>query len=690
MWAERATAIGPVSTDKGTRNGRAMVVSLESPAATAASTAPEASEPITGPRRSSARVNWSVDDAIAELVLAASRDAMIDVVLRFAYQHFDCVAFFIAQRRPSAPSAPPGTICFRGWDVIAPELTAETFRAVQIPGDGDHVLGRIARVPGHYLGHVEPGDPVLRALGRDPHACGLIPVMIGRNLVGVLYGDGGRHEIPLSALAELHTLVPRLGSALGKLIVRQKRGASPGRPSAAGGETESGRRAHHEGSEAGPAHQRSSSTAPDVPQTTPAGLPPSLLAEFDAALERLELASPGSFGAAAVDTASSVTTPQQDRQSAPAHAEGTADTSGLDPSASASASDAVEAPATPAPSQAPAPALAPEVPLLEVASAMRPPRAARKSRTLPSPGVDARESALISTWRAWVAQSAPGIDAKVAALHHPADDGAAARAAVCAHALDAMPSLARYFPGVLRVHPFGPMTARPPVSHFSDVTACLLKLGPDLSAPILVAECAHGDRLHRYTAVWALSEIHVPAALPRLAQRVFDSELRIAHLAWEVLAHYRHLPGFHDVMTLLRDLCRRGDPFQRIRSIEALGALRDRGGIETLIGLVGIRPKDVAEEARRALVAITGQDFRQSERKWLAWLADAQGQSRIMWLIDALEHRESHLREAAIVELESLTGHRFDFQADAARRDRDQSVQSWRLWWQTQDRAIWS
>ena len=308
----------------------------------------------------------------------------------------------------------------------------------------------------------------------------------------------------------------------------------------------------------------------------------------------------------------------------------------------------------------------------------------------PSPGAKARESVLLATWNAWLDHDDADLDDLVGRLHQHGDAGRSAIVTLTAHGERAMPSLARYFPGVLVEHPFGHTDQRLDVGAFSDACACLTRLGPDLAAPILVGELAHDDRLHRYTAVWCLSELHVPAALPRLAQRIFDPELRITLVALEVLESYRDEPAMPKVLAQVRDLIKRGDTFQRRRAILAAAELRDRDAPLLLVDLLGTRPKEIAEEARRALAEITKQDFGSSERRWRAWISDNQAAPRARWLIQGLSHKELAIRKSAQHDLNRLTGQYFGYRFDASRSEREHSVQLWNAWWAEQtDMARW-
>jgi predicted nicotinamide N-methyase len=599
--------------------------------------AEEAAEAEYQENRRKHRVKWTVDDAIAELALADSRDAMLDVALRFAYRRLSTAAVFVLLRGGGGEDRIPGWVL---WDVIDERFTRKDFERLFIPADEAGCLGQIREIRSHFLGPLKDGDPLVEAFGRAPRAAVLVPIIVGDVLAAVLYGDGGRRPIPPSSLAELHMVVPRLGKALRNLILRRKRQVSDEEVAETASAVAIAPRAE----------------ARDVPVIEVDLEDLDGDDEIDGAIDAMSAASAGSFAPAADEPAEEPTV------------------------AAPTVEAAAEAPVEPPPAATEAPAAEvsapraspPPLPKKDKAKTRStPPISAAVWSPAPSPGADARESLLLATWRDWMKHETDDADELVGRLQAPGEQAREALTGLLAKKLDAMPSLSRYFPGVLAVHPFGNMAGRPPVAEFSDACTCLMRLGRDLAAPVLVGELDHDDRLHRYTALWALTELKVPAALPRIAQRVFDDESKIAHLALEVLDGYRDAPGWEQVIERVRDLCRRGDDFQRRRAVLAAAHLRDRGAFDALVHLLGIRPKEVAEHARSALVEITLQDFGLSERRWRAWLADNADTPRMRWLIEALSHKDAELRERAQEELTTLTGHSHGYRFDAPRRERD-------------------
>ncbi len=310
---------------------------------------------------------------------------------------------------------------------------------------------------------------------------------------------------------------------------------------------------------------------------------------------------------------------------------------------------------------------------------------------VPSPGADAKASLLMATYRSWVGTLDDETDSMVIDLQAEGEAGRAAIGRFVRLGDRAMPTLARYFPGALRRDPFGQMDARPEASDFSDALACLSRLGRDRAAPILLAGCDNEDRRHRYAAVWGLASMLVPAAVPKLVERIFDPELRIALLALDVLSHYRDAPLYDKALGQLRQLCRGGETeFHRRRAIMGVAELKDTAALDVLVEFVGTKPREVADEAHRALVHLSKQDFGSSSRRWRAWIADHKNSQRTEWLIQGLLHKDERIRESAQNELNRATGNYFGYRFDAPRAERDAAVATWKSWWaDLEDRSSW-
>ncbi|HEY1100876.1 MAG TPA: hypothetical protein VGF99_18195, partial [Myxococcota bacterium] len=409
--------------------------------------------------------------------------------------------------------------------------------------------------------------------------------------IAAIVGDNGDKPIPGAVLAELQMLVPRLGKALGNLVLRARRAAT-------------------------------------IPSTLPTfvDVPPARIAAPDAVTLPPQLA----VSSASTTSSSAPVTPTTPEAS----------TTLPQPAASVSIADAT----------------------LEAGPAVP-----------PSPGAKAREALLQATARAWLAHPPDSeIDGLVAVLIGPSVD--AARAAIpriVAAGARALPSLARAFPGPVGGDDSNDAVVRLATSPLFEV---LERFGADRVAPIVVFALDHKDRGTRFAAVVACRQLTIPAALQGLSRRLFDLEPRIAALATDALAHSRDQAGYDAMLTRLRDLCRRGDDHERRGAVRALAGLRDVEAIAALIDLLPVRPRDLAEEARLALVEITRQDFGVAERRWRAWLADRGAAPRRRWLIEALAHRELPLRRAAADDLADEGVALFGYRADALPGERQEAL----------------
>ena len=123
------------------------------------------------------------------------------------------------------------------------------------------------------------------------------------------------------------------------------------------------------------------------------------------------------------------------------------------------------------------------------------------------------------------------------------------------------------------------------------------------------------------------------------------------------------------------------DPEIVAASTAAIIQLGDVDAIADLIGVIE-RSDRAGEHARKALVALTAQDFGSSERKWRKWYEASRKRHRVEWLIDGLTHKEDAIRETAINDLRRLTGEYFGYHHDLPRREREASAARWVAWWQ--------
>lgn len=265
----------------------------------------------------------------------------------------------------------------------------------------------------------------------------------------------------------------------------------------------------------------------------------------------------------------------------------------------------------------------------------------------PSPGAGARESLLQATWRSWLQTPVDeGLRTLVATIDAGDAGGRAAAARLVALGLFAMPAFARAFPGPLADgDPDGAAWMQAPLA------TTLLRLPLDLLAPLVVGALDDADPRRRFAAAVLARRLLLPVTVTALGRRVLDTEPRVVTVALHTLLALRDSPGSDVVRARLRDLCRRGHEHERRLAIRAVAALRDTDAVDTLIDLVGARPRDLADEAIHALVELTREDFGTAERRWRAWYTAHRHEPRRRWLLLALAHRDRALRAAAADEL---------------------------------------
>jgi hypothetical protein len=253
----------------------------------------------------------------------------------------------------------------------------------------------------------------------------------------------------------------------------------------------------------------------------------------------------------------------------------------------------------------------------------------------------------------------------------------AAIAEGAARADELLPILPSRFPGPLRADRYAAGRTLPP-GHYGPVLALVERIG-HRAADVLIDLLGEPERDVRFYAAVCLGAIRPRAALPALAERIFDSDYGVRNVAIEVLQTFGPR-DLDQVMAGVRPALH-SDDLERVAAVShAVAALVDVGALGDLVDVVGKDAKR-AELARRALVALTRHDMGTSARRWRSWFDEHRSRHRIEWLIDALGHRDQPLREAALEDLRRLTGEDFGGIGDENRRDREALTERWRAWW---------
>ena len=243
---------------------------------------------------------------------------------------------------------------------------------------------------------------------------------------------------------------------------------------------------------------------------------------------------------------------------------------------------------------------------------------------------------------------------------------------------DTLGALMRRFPGQLRVDRFA-VTGRPlRAAQYGGLLELVVRLG-DPATELLVEQMSSPQRDVRFYATICTAELRPHSAIVALVERLFDLDYGVRAAAMEALAGYP-VAELTQSLARARRAVHSTDPEVVAAAAAAIVTLGDIEAVGDLIAALERSDKGT-EHVRRALVALTAQDFGTSERKWRKWWDGAKKRHRIEWLIDGLTHKEDAIREGAIQDLRRLTGEYFGYHHDLPRKERDVAAERWTAWW---------
>jgi len=243
---------------------------------------------------------------------------------------------------------------------------------------------------------------------------------------------------------------------------------------------------------------------------------------------------------------------------------------------------------------------------------------------------------------------------------------------------EAIRALVRRFPGKLRVDRFA-VTGRPlPAAQYGGLLELVIRLGA-VSGELLIEKLSSPQRDVRFYATVCAAELRPRNAVFALAERLFDQDFGVRSTAIEALAGYPVQELGHALVRARRAV-HSTDADVVAAASGALVALGDTEAIPDLIGVIE-RSDRGGDHARRALTALTAQDFGSNEKKWRKWHETARRRHRVEWLIEGLGHKEDAIRETAINVLRRLTGEYFGYHHDLPRKERDAAAERWAAWW---------
>lgn len=238
--------------------------------------------------------------------------------------------------------------------------------------------------------------------------------------------------------------------------------------------------------------------------------------------------------------------------------------------------------------------------------------------------------------------------------------------------------LAKRFPGKLRVERFTVTGRALRAAQYGGLLELTVRLG-SVASELLIDRMTAPQRDVRFYATVCAAELRPRNAVFTLVERLFDQDYGVREVAIEALAGYP-LSELSQALAKARHAVSADDPEIVAAATNAIVQLGDVGAIEDLIGAIE-RADRGAEHVRKALVALTAQDFGTSSRKWRKWYDSASKRHRIEWLIDGLVHKDDSIRELAINTLRRITGEYFGYHHDLPRKERELAADRWVSWW---------
>jgi hypothetical protein len=245
-------------------------------------------------------------------------------------------------------------------------------------------------------------------------------------------------------------------------------------------------------------------------------------------------------------------------------------------------------------------------------------------------------------------------------------------------AAETLGELAKRFPGKLRVERFAVAGRALRAAQYGGLLELTVRLG-SAAAELLIDRMTSPQRDVRFYATVCAAELRPRNAVFTLVERLFDQDYGVREMAIEALAGYP-LTDLTQALAKARRAISADDPEMVAAATSAIVQLGDIEAVDDLIDSIE-RADRGAEHVRKALIALTAQDFGLSSKKWRKWYETARKSHRIEWLIEGLAHKEDAIREMSINDLRRITGEYFGYHHDLPRKERELAADRWASWW---------
>lgn len=123
------------------------------------------------------------------------------------------------------------------------------------------------------------------------------------------------------------------------------------------------------------------------------------------------------------------------------------------------------------------------------------------------------------------------------------------------------------------------------------------------------------DLAVRMAAAWALGRLKDPEAVPPLVETAREGDLALRSVSLDALGEIGAKEGLPAVHEALRD----ESWTVRAAACAAAGKIRDRSSIDLLIAMLGREKGRLREDAREALIELTGYFFPPDPEHWTGW-----------------------------------------------------------------------
>jgi hypothetical protein len=228
-------------------------------------------------------------------------------------------------------------------------------------------------------------------------------------------------------------------------------------------------------------------------------------------------------------------------------------------------------------------------------------------------------------------------------------------------------------------------------SECGPILRALAEFGP-AARPYVVARTNDTDPKVRAWSVRLLGELSGHSGAKAIAQRIMldrDAEVkRAAFQACQLL--YRDSESAEALRQAFVDAMfdQKAVITQRLAAVDALADLRDVQAIPSLINLLSDTNPGAAAGAKQALVVLLRQDFGYDVSRYKSFWNENKGRDRIEWVIDAIDHRQPAIRQAAAEELRLLSRLYVGDYDDESTEARAKVQRKYRDWWAAGGRSM--